>query len=82
MFPNGPNEPHLRHAHHGPKHPEAEGCHGGHARRQEGGGSVDAGVVTADAALEDEVFGKRDAFVDGEPVALLISLSELVRGGR
>lgn len=32
---------------------------------------VDGWIVTRDAALENEVFGEGDAFVDGEPVGLV-----------
>ena len=70
MFPNGPDEPHLRHAHDGAEDAEAKGRDGGDAGGQEVRGGVDGRVVAADAAFEEEVFGERDAFVYGEPVTL------------
>jgi hypothetical protein len=35
---------------------------------------VDLGGVAGVTALEDEVLGERDAFVDGEPVSLIAML--------
>ena len=67
---DGPDEPHLRHAHDGAHDAEAEGHDGGDARWQPGGVAVDGDVVAGEAALEEEVLGQGDAFVDGEPVAL------------
>lgn len=70
MFANGPDEPNLGHAHDGAEDAEAEGEDGGDAGREEVRDRVDGHVVARHAALEDEVFGQGDAFVDGEPVAL------------
>ena len=70
-FPHRPNPPHLRHAQHGAHDPEAEGQDGGDARGEEGRGVVDGDVVVAAGVFEEEVFGQGDAFVDGEPVALV-----------
>lgn len=70
MFPNGPDEPHLRHAHDGTENTETECQDGGDPGGEEILGGVVGHVVALDAALEDEVFGERDAFIDGEPVAL------------
>lgn len=69
MLAHGPDEPHLGHAHDGAEDAEAEGGHGGEAGGEEVRGGVDGGVVAGGAALEEEVFGEGDAFVDGEPVA-------------
>ena len=65
---HGPDEPDLRHAHDGAEDAEAKGHDGCQARRQEARVVPDGDVVFA--ALEDEVLGQGDAFVDGEPVAL------------
>lgn len=65
---DGADEPHLRHAHDGAEDAEAEGEHGGEARREQARVVPDGDVVFA--LLEDEVLRQGDAFVDGEPVAL------------
>lgn len=66
---DGADEPDLRHAHDGAEDAEAEGQDGGDAGREEARVVPDGDVVLA--ALEDEVLAQGDAFVDGEPVALL-----------
>ena len=63
-------EPYLRHAHNSTKDPEAKGENSSEARRQETRVLVDGKVVSGKAAFEEEMFGKGNAFVDGEPIAL------------
>lgn len=70
VFPNRPNEPHLRHAHDGTENTETECQNGCDPGGEEMRGGVVGHVVALDAAPEDEVFCERDAFIDGEPVAL------------
>ena len=52
---HGPDEPHLRHAHHGAEDAEAKGEHGGDAGREEARVVPDGDVVLA--LFEDEVLG-------------------------
>ena len=66
---DGADKPHLGHTHHGAKHTKREGAEGGQGRWELVRLVVLLGHV-ADAAAEDEVLGKGDRFVDGEPVAL------------
>jgi hypothetical protein len=71
---NRPNEPNLRHAQDCTHNAEAESKHCGDAGGELGGLFVDLGDVAGVTALEDEVLGERDAFVDGEPVSLIAML--------
>lgn len=70
-LPNRADEPDLRHAHDGAEYAEKEGGNRGDAGGQEVWRGVNGWIVTRDAALENEVFGEGDAFVDGEPVGLV-----------
>lgn len=66
---NGADIPHLGHAHDGTHNAEAEGSESSNAGWEFLGLVVDLRSVAAEAALVDEVFGQRNAFVDGQPVA-------------
>jgi len=57
QFADGTDKPDLSHAHHGPENAETEGAEGGQRGREF------VGLVI--------VLGERDAFVDGQPVALV-----------
>ena len=66
MQRNRADVPDLAHAGNHAGDAEAEGDDGSDAKGQLGGLVVVRGVVTAEAALEDEVVGEGDALVDGE----------------
>ena len=68
MFPNRSNEPHLRHAHDGAEHAEAECDDGGNSGWEEIGSVPDGDIVFT--LFVDKMFGKSNALVDGQPVAL------------
>lgn len=72
VFPNRPNEPHLRHTHDGAHDAKAEGDDGCDARWEEMRGGIVGNVVAFDALFEEEMFRDGDTFVYREPVALII----------
>ena len=70
QFPNGSDEPCLGHPHDGAEDAETKGADGGDAGWEQARVAVDGDVIATDAALEEEMFGEGDTFVDGKPVAL------------